>query len=155
LKDLDLEDLNARYKQPQRDFAGMKASFDENLLPLFRANPDVEFDIVWPPYSILVWADFAQRNQLDVTLNFKRYAWEITSALHNVHVADVESIENVTHDLDLYTDLYHYSPVVNNLVVRAACGQEYLVNEGNVQSLERQLRAQVLAFDLDRLRVHN
>lgn len=151
LKDLDPRDLNARYRQPQRDLAGMKESFDENLLPLFKAHPDVEFDIVWPPYSILVWKDFAQRNQLDLTLAFKSYVWEATKAFPNVRVADVESVERITHDLDLYHDLYHYSPAVNNFVVEAACGQQYLVNRDNVVELEQRLRAQVQAFDPSRL----
>jgi hypothetical protein len=65
-----------------------------------------------------------------------------------VHVVDIESVRSTTHDLDLYTDAYHYAPVVNNFVVRAACAREYLVNQGNIDSLDKELRAQVSAFDL-------
>jgi hypothetical protein len=148
LEGLDPNNLNAKYQQPQRDIAGMEDSFEQNLLPLFESNPGVEFDIVWPPYSILVWLDFEQRHQLDLTLQFKRYVWETTRALRNVHVVDIESVRSTTHDLDLYTDAYHYAPVVNNFVVRAACAREYLVNQGNIDSLDKELRAQVSAFDL-------
>jgi hypothetical protein len=148
LKGLDPEDLNARYQQPQRDLAGMEASFDENLLPLFKPNPGVEFDIVWPPYSIIVWLDFAQRHQLDLTLRFKRYVWETTRDLPNVRVVDVQGLRATTHDLDSYTDAYHYAPAVNNFVVRAACSRDHLVDQGNIDALEKQLRAQVSAFDL-------
>src|SRR5439155_5442368 len=75
LRGLDLENLNARYRQPRRTFNGMRASFEHNLLPVLAAHPDTEFDLVWPPYSILVWLDFAQRDQVQVSLDFKRYVF--------------------------------------------------------------------------------
>ncbi|HZI84994.1 MAG TPA: hypothetical protein VFF44_13835, partial [Casimicrobiaceae bacterium] len=53
LRGLDLAHLNARYQQPRRTIEGMRASFDHNLLPIFRSHPETEFDLVWPPYSIL------------------------------------------------------------------------------------------------------
>src|SRR5512143_699288 len=72
---LDPRDLNAQFQQPLRDLAGMQASFTRNLLPLLRAHSATEFDLVWPPYSIVVWADFVERRQLDVSLDFKRWVF--------------------------------------------------------------------------------
>jgi hypothetical protein len=48
VKRLDPRDLNAQFKQPARDLAGMQASFRQNLLPLFSAHPATEFVLVWP-----------------------------------------------------------------------------------------------------------
>jgi hypothetical protein len=144
LRGLDLAHLNARYRQPQRTIEGMRASFDHNLLPLLRAHPETEFDLVWPPYSILVWVDFAQRDQLGVTFEFKRYVFEATRELANVHVVDLQAERAITHDLDRYTDLYHFDPAVNEWLVESACRGRHRVDAKSIDEYERQLRQQVM-----------
>jgi hypothetical protein len=145
LRGLDLAHLNARYGQPQRTIEGMRASFEYNLLPLFRSHPETEFDVVWPPYSILVWVDFAQRGQLDITLQFKRYVAETTRALANVRLIDLQAERAITHDLDRYTDLYHFDPAVNEWLVESACKDRNRVNANNVYAYDHQMREQVAA----------
>ena len=147
VKRLDPRDLNAQFKQPARDLAGMQASFRQNLLPLFSAHPATEFILVWPPYSIVVWADFVQRGQLDISLAFKRWVFEVTRELPNVRVVDLQGVAEITHDLDRYTDLYHFAPDVNEWLIAEACGQAHRVGPDNVEALEGDLRRQALEFD--------
>jgi len=143
LRGLDLEHLNARYQQPQRTLSGMRASFEHNLLPILRRHPETEFDLVWPPYSILVWVDFAQRDQLDVTFAFKRYVFKVTRALSNVRIVDLQPDASVTHDLDRYDDIYHFDPAVNELIIEATCRGTWNVDDASVNEFERQLREQI------------
>jgi len=138
-----LNRLNARYQQPQRTFEGMRASFEHNVLPLLRAHPETEFDLVWPPYSILVWLDFAQRDQLAITFQFKRYVAGAAATLPNVHVVDLQAERAVTHDLERYDDIYHFDPAVNEWLVEAACRHRDSVDAGNVAVFERELRDQI------------
>jgi hypothetical protein len=153
LRGLDLKNLNARYKQPQRSLPGMRASFDHNLLPILKAHPQTEFDLVWPPYSILVWLDFAQRGQLDVTFAFKRYVAEVAAGLPNVRVVDLQGERAITHDLDRYDDIYHFDPGVNEWLIDATCHGRDRVDPGNVGAYERALRRQIADFDLGSLAV--
>jgi hypothetical protein len=143
LRGLDVENLNARYQQPPRTLEGMRASFERNLLPLFRSHPGTEFDLVWPPYSILVWLDFAQRNQVQVSLDFKRYVFGATRGLGNVRVIDLQSERAVTHDLDRYDDIYHFDPAINEWLVAAACEGRNRVDASSIDELERRLQEQV------------
>jgi len=147
VKRLDPGDLNREFQQPARELRGMQESFRKNLLPLFAAYPKTEFDLVWPPYSIVVWADFVQRGQLDVSLDFKRWVFEATRESPNVHLIDLQGIVEITHDLDRYTDLYHFAPAVNESLVGEACGERYRVRPDNVGPLEQELRRQAEAFD--------
>jgi hypothetical protein len=142
LAGLDLARLNARFQQPARTLAGMQASFERNLLPLLARHPGTRFDLVWPPYSILVWLDFAQRDQLEVTLAFKRYVADATRALPNVHLHDLQAEAAITHDLDRYTDIYHFDAAVNDWMVQAVCAAPDTTAAGLVQA-EAALRAQV------------
>ncbi len=147
VRHLDPHDLNAQFQQPPRDLAGMQESFRQNLLPLFVAHTDTQFVLVWPPYSIVAWADFVQRGQLDVSLAFKRWVFDTTRALPNVRVIDLQGVAEVTHDLDRYTDLYHFAPPVNEWLIREACNDQRRVTPDNVGALERELRGQALRFD--------
>ena len=147
VKRLDPRNLNAQFQQPRRDLAGMQESFRRNLLPLLVAHPQTEFDLVWPPYSIVVWADFVQRGQLDVTLDFKRWVFATTRALPNVRVIDLQAAAETTHDLDRYADLYHFAPVVNEWLVSEACGERYRVRPETVDALLGDLRRQAQAYD--------
>ena len=153
LRGLDLDHLNARYKQPQRTPEGMRASFEHNVLPLLRSHPETEFDLVWPPYSILVWVDFAQRKQLDVTFGFKRYVAETAATLANVRVFDFQAERAITHDLDRYDDIYHFDPAVNEWLVQSTCTGTDRVDAGNVATYEKLLREQLAAFDVRSLGV--
>jgi hypothetical protein len=146
LRDLDLGNLNARFQQPARSLAGMRASFAHNVLPILRAHPETTFDLVWPPYSILVWLDFAQRGQLDVTFDFKRHVIAATAGLPNVRVVDLQAHGEITTDLDRYMDIYHFSPDVNRWIVERACAGEDRVDAGSVDAFEQQLRGQIAAW---------
>ena len=144
LRGLDLAHLNSRFGQPQRTLAGMRASFEHNLLPLLASHPGTQFDLVWPPYSILVWLDFAQRDQLEVSLEFKRYVFAATRGLPNVAITDLQSEEGITHDLDRYTDIYHFDPAINERLIEAVCSGAAL-DADRLDESERRLREQVAA----------
>ena len=144
LRDLDLARLNQRFAQPTRTLAAMQQSFMHNLAPLFAAHPTVAFDILWPPYSILVWLDFARRDQLDLTLAFKRFVLDATREFAHVRIFDFQAEERITHDLDRYTDIYHFDPAVNEWMIAAACnGAHRVADEREAVAIERQLRSQV------------
>ena len=147
LRGLDLGNLNARYRQPQRTLEGMRASFGHNLLPLFQSHLETEFDLVWPPYSILVWVDFAQRDQVQVSLEFKRYVFEKTRELANVRVFDLQSEAVITHNLDKYDDIYHFDPTINELLIDSTCKGRNRVDRASVTELERRLHEQLTAVN--------
>jgi hypothetical protein len=119
VRGLDASDLNRLYHQPARTLEGMRASFEANLVPLIEAHPDVRFTFVLPPYSILVWCDFRQRGQLEVTLAFRDWLLRRTSAYANVELFDFQAEPGIVVDLANYTDFYHYSPQVANAMVAA------------------------------------
>jgi len=146
LRGLDLDHLNARFQQPPRTLAGMRESFERNILPALADHPGTRFDLVWPPYSMLVFVDFAQRDQLEVTLAFKRYVIDATQGLPNARVVDLQVHDEITTNLDLYMDIYHFAPVVNRFVVERACGGFDRVDHGNVGDAERRLRDALRGF---------
>jgi hypothetical protein len=122
---LDPANLNARFHQPPRTLAGMQASFEANLAPLVERHPDVKFTFVYAPYAILVWLDFQQRGQLDVTLAFREWLFERTRGLKNVEIFDFHAEPEIVMDLDHFTDIYHFSPKLSKSLVETIAQGRY------------------------------
>ena len=144
---LDFKDLNKRFKQPNRTLDGMMKSFDENLVALVRGHPETRYIFVWPPYSILVWADFRQRGQLDLSLEFKRRFVAEMSKYPNVRIHDFqERTDWITH-LDDYRDMYHFSPRISSALVKEIAADHERLTPANVEERNRRMREMGLAAD--------
>ncbi|HEY2628748.1 MAG TPA: hypothetical protein VGI57_06440 [Usitatibacter sp.] len=145
--ELDIANINARYKQPQRTMEGMWASFEANVEPFVRDHPQTEFIFVWPPYSIFAWIDFARRDQLDVSLEFKRRFVLTMSKYPNARIHDFQERADWIYDLDEYRDIYHYSPKISSQLIRdLAAGKDRITPE-NVDARNGELRSIALSAD--------
>lgn len=122
---LDPANLNARFRQPDRTLEGMKASFEANLAPLIENYPGTRFTFVYAPYAILVWLDFQQRNQVEVTLAFREWLFERTKGHANVEIYDFHAEPSIVMDLDHFTDIYHYSPKLSRGILEAMAAGRY------------------------------
>ena len=142
---LDLANINRDFKQGPRTLEGMRASFDANLLPIVRAHPGVRFSLMYPPYSKLVWKDFQQRNQVDVTLAFKRYVLDSVRGLPNVALYDFQARRDWVANLDNYKDIYHFNPQISRALIEAIAAGADRVDADNIAGTEAALRA--LALD--------
>lgn len=127
----------------------MRANFEANIATVIAAHPETEFNLLFPPYSILVWVDYAQRNQLDVTLDFKHYVTTRLANYPNVRLYDFQWDAAITHDLDRYKDIYHYDPAVNRMMMQEICTESprYRLTEKTLPQFIERLRTQSLAAD--------
>ncbi len=140
---LDPDDLNARFRQPQRSLEGMKASFEANLVPLLEAYPQTRFTFVYAPYAILVWMDFEQRGQLEVTLAFREWLFERVQRYPNVEIFDFHAEPGIVMDLDHFTDIYHYSPRLSQAIIQAIHEGRYKLTRELVRGNNAWLRSVV------------
>ncbi len=137
---LDPAHLNARFRQPLRTLEGMKASFEANLAPLIEAHPGTRFTFVYAPYSILVWLDFEQRGQLEVTLAFREWLFERTRRYPNVEIFDFHAEPAIVMDLDYFTDIYHYSPRLSKALIEAMAEGRYRLDARSLAANDAWLR---------------
>lgn len=133
------------------DLAAMTKGFDRDAIGLITRHPDVQFDIYFPPYSILQFVAMrdAAPAMLKLTDDFSAYAFARLLQLPNVRVYDFRAVKEVTHDLDNYFDVLHHSPVVDLKILSWLAEGEYRVNpEAPLASLQ-QLKAQVEAYRVE------
>ncbi len=153
LKDIDPANINRRFKQGPRTIERMHSSFDRNIAALIEKHPGTEFNLIFPPYSIVVWADFVQRGQLDVSLKFKRHVFRRVVSLPNARIFDLQWDRDIVENLDLYTDIYHFNPAINRRMLGAACNNDpvYRVTDKNLVEFEAILRRQASQVDIKKL----
>ena len=149
LKNIDPANINRLFKQGPRTAARMRESFEINIARLVEQHPGTEFNIVFPPYSIVVWADFVQRKQLEVSLDFKRHVFRRIGRLPNVRIFDMQWDADIIQNLDHYTDIYHFSPAIGAQLMEAAChhAPRYRVDAESQPVFEASLRKQALGVD--------
>ena len=137
--------VRRRYLADDYDYGAMVRAFERDAVGLIANNPDVTFDIYFPPYSILQFVamrDFSPA-ALKTVYDFTAYAFSRLLALPNVRLYDFRAVEEVTHDLNNYGDVIHHSPAIDLKVLSWLAERKYAVDRATpLASLER-LKAQV------------
>lgn len=129
----------------------IKANMDSNICPYIEANPDTEFYVFYPPYSILYWNDVLQEKQLEAVLREYEYISERLFAYDNVKVFFFPNQEWIICDLDNYADYSHYHPDINRYMTECFANGGHQVTERNLEEELEKMRKIVLEYDFEEL----
>jgi hypothetical protein len=134
-------------------YDAMVRNFEDDAVGLIANNPDVKFDIYFPPYSMLQWVamrDFSPPT-LKIVYDFSAYAAKRLAQFPNVSLYDFREAKEITHDLSNYADVIHHSPAIDLKVISWLSEKKYLVDPAApTASLER-LKAQVEAYRVENI----
>jgi Copper amine oxidase N-terminal domain. len=117
----------------------VKKSFNDNILSLVKDNPDVEFYVYYPPYSVLrqvVWYN-TNPARFENQVEMRKWMYEQFSQYPNVKLYDFQAAGEWTYDLDLYKDLSHHKQDVNTWIAEAIGRDDpaYRVTDANIDEL--------------------
>ncbi len=138
--------FNEKFKIEDFSFEKLKKSFEHNLLPLIKNNPDVNFYIFYPPYSILAYVDSVENGSFENIFKFKEYIFRVSSQYPNVKLYDFQVAKEVTFNLNNYRDFTHYHQKINHWMLEQIKNENYLVTKKNVVDLNRKLDQQVKSY---------
>jgi hypothetical protein len=112
----------------------MEKAFAENIFPLLQKDRGVRIHFVLPPYSILAWHDYAQRDQIQTYFAFNK--WLVAQSEHfgNFDVIDFQDRADIITNMSLYADIYHSAEPVDEQMVRSACEGGGVLNRENFES---------------------
>jgi hypothetical protein len=143
--------VRSAYLAEGYDYETMVRTFERDAVDLIAKNPDVKFDIYFPPYSILHFA--AMRDASPATLQtvyaFAAYAGPRLLGFPNVRLYDFRGLREITHDLNNYGDVIHHSPVIDLRVLEMLAQGKYLVDRAAPTAALEGLKAQVEAYRVD------
>jgi hypothetical protein len=140
--------VRSAYLAEGYELNAMVRAFERDAIGLIENNPDVKFDLYFPPYSILQFV--AMRDASPATLktvyDFTAYVFRRLMQFPNVSLHDFRVAREITHDLGNYGDVIHHSPAVDLKVLSLLAERKYLVDRtAPTASLDR-LKAQVEAY---------
>jgi hypothetical protein len=128
-------------------FEKLRRNFDLHVAPLIRGSGGMEVWIYYPPYSVLAYVDDMEKAVFGNLQRLKAHVFETIEDLPNVRLHDFQDDESITHDLDEYYDLTHYSEAVNlEILRRLAKGRGVVTSRERVEECRRRIEAQALAF---------
>ena len=145
-------DIKAVQEGETDSLAAAQESFDHNVLRIVREHPEVEYHFFYPPYSILrfqLWYEYQPvrfYNQMEI----KIYIYEQLSAYPNVHIHDFQSEAEITHRLEYYKDVSHYSQAINQYMIEQMAAGTYETNSmEDVIRMNEELLRQVRSYQAD------
>lgn len=132
------------FEKEKQTFGYMKHSFDTNFLKIIKNNPQIHFNIFFPPYSILTFKIFEERNQIIDVLTFKKYLYSSLLDCKNVSIYDFQTANKITTNLNNYKDLTHYHQKINTWMLQQMKENKYLITKENkeedLQKLQKQIK---------------
>ena len=126
------------------DLKVLRDIVDTEIVPLIANNPNIQFDMPIPPYSILWW-----KTAVDLPKIFDGYEYAIQQLdkYPNVKIYWFYD-EKYPTDISFYKDLTHYHQSINSLQIDAIKNQTHFINAKNYQQKLKAWRDKIEKFDI-------
>jgi hypothetical protein len=138
------QDDLARANPEEFTWEYLKDNADKNLIDVIKNNPAVEFVLFYPPFSILAHKFLDERGLFENEIALKKYIFENCKDFENLKIFDFQDIETITHNLDNYRDMTHYSIETNEYMLDSIAFDKHIVSKENIEekimNLEKQAR---------------
>lgn len=129
-----------------------KENLETNILPFIKGNPDTDFYIFFPPYSILYWNNVLTENHLEATMKQYRFAANELLKYDNVHLFYFQNMEETVTNLNNYADYTHYNPRINRYMTECFADGTHEVKSIDQFDDELEKMRQIVAeFDFEEL----
>lgn len=127
------------------DFEQMKERFDATVLPIVKDNPDVEWHIYLPPYSVAEFIIYDRHDVLNDNLMLRNHIASQLEGLANVRLYDFQTRAWIAN-LDEYSDVRHHSHTYNRDIIRAIASGTDIADADAVAANSDSIRALVKQY---------
>lgn len=145
-KALEFNKKNTNEFNEKADFGRIKKQIDDYFIGTIKNHPTIKFIIFFPPYSILLQKYYETLNYLDFELKIKKYVIDALIHEPNVEIYDFQDDTTITHNLDNYSDMTHYSQDINAHIIDCIVNKKDLVSPNDPYKSINTLRQQVLDY---------
>jgi hypothetical protein len=147
VRGIDPSNINKSFGMINLDLAKMEKAFGDNMFPILVKYRRARIHFVLPPYSILVWHDFAQRGQIETYFAFQKWLVMQSERFGNFDVIDFQDRADIITNMSLYADIYHYDEKTEERMIEGVCaGREVLTLE-NIERRQARLLELVKTTD--------
>lgn len=116
----------------------LMGNLQQNFIDTISANPQIDFYLFFPPYSILYWDKIDRNGSLHLQLEAEKMAIETLLEYENVHLFSFLDEFELICDLERYKDYIHYDSAVNDWMLECmAAGEHQLTKDNYIGYCER------------------
>lgn len=123
----------------------------ENIMPYIEDNPDIEFYLFMPPYSVLFWQKYYTNGCVDEELKMHQQIMEAFLKYDNVKLFYFMNDEEIITDLNNYRDAGHYSPKVCSVMVNRMHDGENRITKENYLEILSEMNRFVMSYDYEQI----
>lgn len=140
---MEFYDKPRQHSPEQLSYSDELPDIEQNIsmvIEEINAHPDTLYTVFFPPYSMLWW-DCGYVNGIA-----GEYFYVLESifpellACDNVELYYFQSEQDIICNLDLYMDMIHYAPSVNQYMLENIIAGEYLVTSENAEDTLQKMR---------------
>ena len=118
----------------EADIKTIRDSMTQNVTDTIATNPQIEFYLFIPPYSVVYWDSLNQTGDIQRTIDGLGIAFEMLLQYDNVHLFSFLDAFEVTSNLDLYRDSQHYNQDINSKMMEWMDTGEHEVTQENYKA---------------------
>ncbi len=112
-------DLSAGKKVPynEKDRKKLKENLEKNIIRQAVENPNTEFDLFFPPYSVAYWQSKYEDGTYDKYMEEEKETIELLLDIPNIKLFSFNEERDITTNCELYSDDLHYSEDINTKIL--------------------------------------
>lgn len=129
----NLKEIKALLNPDDYSLEELKKSFELNMVSHVKENPDVRFHFFFPPYSLPYWSALLKGNVIETAMEFKVHITHTLEDYPNVTLYDFQSDMALITDYDHYSNLVHYWPPVNRIIINDIAAKLRVVDKENIE----------------------
>lgn len=126
-----------------------KQNMEQNIKPMIENNPNTQFYIFYPPYSILYWHKIIEDGKVDAVFEQLEYSMQEFLKYDNVKLFYFQDIEEIITNLYLYRDYSHYKQDINDYMSECFKEGNYVVTKENYKEEIQNMKQFIQNFDYD------
>lgn len=152
------EDVIKSYEMPEKHkpydknrFLEIAGLVSKELCKRIEDNPEIEFVIFAPPYSILYWYEKTECGNLDATVYALEQVYAKLLKYDNVRFFYFQNNFDMISNLDRYKDLSHYHSDYNEYMLDCFISGENEITKENYIDALKSMKKYVLEYDFEAL----
>lgn len=145
------ETANEMVEMTDADYKNLKENLEQNVTSLAEKNPNIDFYLFFPPFSIYYWDWLKQNGELERYVESERTAAEILLKYENIYLFAFDDEFDMICNPDNYMDYAHYGEWINSRMLLWMRTGEHRLKEENYQDYYEQIYKFYLEYDYDRL----
>lgn len=124
-------------------------NLEQNVLAMARQNPQTDFYLFFPPYSVPAWYDLYHSGRLERQIEIYELTTRLLLECENIHLFSFHTEYEYTADLSHYMDPEHYDADMNSQILRNMRDGVNLLTKENDQAHWSEVEEYYSSFDYE------